>query len=47
VLRKILDGSRKKWQEAGENCIKRSVVVCTVLLAMNYTGDKLKEDEMG
>ena len=29
VLREILDGSRKKWQEAGENCIKRSFVVFT------------------
>ena len=29
VMRQILDDFRKKWQEAGENYIKRRVVVCT------------------
>jgi hypothetical protein len=31
VLRRIFGPKRVKWQEAGENCIMKSFVTCTLL----------------
>jgi len=33
----------RKWQEAGEDCIMRSFVTCTLIIY--YYGDQVKEDE--
>jgi hypothetical protein len=43
VLRRIC-GPRNKSQEAGEDHIMRSFVICMIEY---YQGDQVKEDEMG
>jgi hypothetical protein len=32
----------RKWQEAGEDCIMRSFITCT----LQFYGDQIKEDEV-
>jgi hypothetical protein len=45
ALRRNLDRGEMKWQEAGESCIMRSFVTCT-LRQYNQNG-QVKKDEMG
>jgi hypothetical protein len=40
-----LDLRRKKWREAGEDCIMRSFITCKLELML--LKDQIKEDEMG
>jgi hypothetical protein len=45
VLRKILDLRGRKWQMAGEDCIMRSFITCT--LHQILLSDDIKDNEMG
>jgi hypothetical protein len=40
-----LDLSGRKWQEAGEDCIMKSFIIC--MLHKYYSGDQIKEDKIG